>query len=64
MAKRTGMPAITKVAKEMCRLIVKFEPIIRAVTDNDPAVALALSGALAACSTLEESLQEYIEDGD
>nr|CRY96455.1 hypothetical protein [uncultured prokaryote] len=63
MTSRTGMPAITKVAREMCRLIVKFTPIIRVVTDNSSPVLLALEAANAACAALDEALQDYIEEG-
>lgn len=63
MAKRTGMPALVSVAKEMCRLITKFEPIIRATTGNDPAVSAALTAAMTACGVLEEVLSEQIEPG-
>lgn len=63
MAQRTGMPTITKVAKELCRLITKFAPVIRIVTNNDATVSLALDTALAACSALEEALAEFIPQG-
>lgn len=64
MARRTGIPAIQQVAKNMCRLITKFTPIIKIVTSNDAGVTLALDTAAAACSALDEALQEYRDFGD
>lgn len=61
--RRTGIPTLTYLAREMCRLITKFGPIIREISNNDPGVATALSAALAACSALDEKLQEYAEQG-
>lgn len=64
MAARTGMPTITKLAKQLCKYIVQFEPIIRVVTSNDPAVLAALAAALSACQVLDAELTAYIPVGD
>jgi len=63
MATRTGMPAIVAVAREMCRLITKFTPIIRIAVSDNAQVLLALEAANAACSALDEQLAEFIETG-
>lgn len=63
MARRTGIPALMEVAKEMCRLIAKFTPIIVALYGTDPAVSTALSAANAACAALHEKLVEIAETG-
>jgi len=61
--KRTGIPAIRKVGHELCRLIVKFAPIILQISDNDPGVSTALAAALAACQALDEAIAEYQQQG-
>lgn len=52
-----------EVAKELCRLIAKFSPIIVALYGDDPAVSTALSTANAACAALHEKLMEIAEPG-
>lgn len=63
VARRTGIPALMEVAKELCRLIAKFSPIIVALYGDDPAVSTALSTANAACAALHEKLMEIAEPG-
>jgi hypothetical protein len=63
MAQRTGMPSIRDTARELCRLLDKFDTVILQVTDNDVAVAAALAAAKAACSVLELTMVEHIEPG-
>jgi hypothetical protein len=53
-----------KVAKELCRLLVKFAPIIRSLEAYTPAVGTAMDAAMAACSALHEALEELRELGD
>lgn len=62
--KRTGIPTIQDTAKELCRLVTKFDPVIRIVTNNDAAVIAALSAANAACATLNAELENFREYGD
>jgi len=64
MARRTGVPAIQIVARRMCRLILQFSPIIRAVYPNSTALHLALDTAMAACGALEKELELVREYGD
>ena len=64
MAQRTGIPTLMDVAKEMCRLLLKFDLVIRSFTNNDPAVIAALEAAQAACAVLRQELAEYRVYGD
>jgi hypothetical protein len=61
MARRTGIPSIIELAKRMCDLIIRFQGVIRLITNNDPIVEAALQAALAACDALANSLGEYRE---
>jgi hypothetical protein len=63
MTTRIGVPSILKTAKELCRLIDKFTPIIGRITGFDPAVMAALAAANAACMVLNEVLDELIVEG-
>lgn len=64
MARRTGVPAILIVAKEMCRLIVKFTPVIEALYPSNATLLAALATANAACSALHSQLMAVREIGD
>lgn len=64
MAKRTGVPSLLIVAKEMCRLITKFAPIITAAYPSNAALQAALAAALAACAALGDQLMAVREYGD
>jgi hypothetical protein len=63
MARRTGVPALRHVAHELCRLIVKFTPVIQSVFPENTAILTALAAANAACSALDEQLAELQEVG-
>lgn len=64
MAGRTGIPTLQKLARSMCQAIVKFTPVIRFVSDNDPLVISALELALSACGALDQQLDLYRQRGD
>lgn len=64
MARRTGITSIQYFGRQLCRLIVKFTPIIQSLDGYTPAVGVALSAALAACQALEAELMELQEVGD
>jgi hypothetical protein len=64
MTRRTGVPTLLKLAQEMCRLIVKFTPIIQALYGTNTALMAALAAANAACATLVEELAVVRELGD
>lgn len=63
MARRDGFYSIRKVAKEMCRLITVFAPVIKQLYPDSPALHAALEAALAACRTLHEELDANSESG-
>lgn len=64
MATRTGVPAILKIALEMCRLIGKFTPIITKLYPNNADLLAALAAANVACAALAAELELVREFGD
>lgn len=64
MTRRTGIPTILQVAQEMCRLIVKFTPVIQAIYPNNTALLAALAAANAACAELVQEVAAVRELGD
>jgi hypothetical protein len=64
MARRTGVPTIQGVAKELCRLVTKFTPVIAAAYPSNSALLLALDAANAACAALVLELETVREYGD
>lgn len=64
MARRTGIPSIILVAQELCRLIVKFTPVIQALYPNRSALHAALAAANAACAELVAEAAAVRELGD
>lgn len=62
MARRDGFYSLRKVAREMCRLITLFTPIIRGLYPNNTALQAALAAAMAACDELfkEIDLQDEL----
>jgi hypothetical protein len=64
MARRNGIFSIREVARNMCRLITFFEPVLRAQYPNNTALQAALSAAMAACGVLDAELQKVQTQGD
>jgi hypothetical protein len=64
MPAKTGVPSLQNVAKELCRLVLKFEPILVVVYATNPALLTALAAAGAACRELEKELAKVREYGD
>jgi hypothetical protein len=64
MARRTGVPALLHIAKEMCRLITKFTPVITQLYPTNTALLAALAAANTACAALEAQLAAVREYGD
>lgn len=64
MARRTGLPTLLKLAQEMCRLIVKFTPIIQTLYGGNTALMAALAAANAACAELVAETSAVIQPGD
>jgi len=63
-SRKTGIPTLMLVARRMCRLLVKFTPIITALYGDNPTLIAALAAANAACEALFLELQEVREYGD
>jgi len=63
VAGRTGVPSLIKVAKELCRLILLFGPVITRLYPDNSALHVAMSAASAACQTFHEELEKVKEIG-
>ena len=63
MARRTGLPSLRTVAREMCRLLTKFDPVIRALYGDNTTLIAALEAANAACAVLVAEIDEAVPSG-
>lgn len=63
MTRRTGVPSLIDVAREMCRLITKFTPVIQRLYPENVALQAALAAANTACGALDEELIKVRELG-
>lgn len=63
MTRRTGLPSLRDVAKEMCRLLTKFTPVIAAAYPENAALLAALAAANAACAALVEEVEGQLPTG-
>jgi hypothetical protein len=61
--RRTGLPSLRKVAREMCRLIYAFTPVIRKLYGDNVALMAALESANVACDALVEAIDESLPAG-
>lgn len=61
---RNGVPSMLQIAKTLCRLIVKFTPVITQQFPTNTALLAALAAANAACSELSAQLALVREYGD
>jgi hypothetical protein len=52
MARRTGIPSIHEAARELCRLVNKFRPLLTILYAENAALLAALAAAQAACAEL------------
>lgn len=63
MTSRIGFYSIRKTAREMCRLVTKFTPVIRLLFPESPALLAALDAANAACAVLVQEIDEVAVQG-
>lgn len=61
---RNGVPTMMIVAQKMCRLIVKFTPIITLQFPTNTDLLASLAAANVACAALEAQLALVREYGD
>lgn len=64
MAQRTGLSTLHRVARELCRYIGLFTPIIQRLYGDNAALMAALSAANAACGVLVTEIGDVLEYGD
>lgn len=64
MAKRIGVFSLQKFSKQVCRLISKYQAIIKLVYPENTALHAALDAAGAACAVLNTELEAVREYGD
>lgn len=63
MTRRTGLPSLRVVAREMCRLVTKFTPVIQSLYSENAALMAALLAANAACAELVAEIDGELEPG-
>lgn len=63
MAQKIGFYSLRKVAREMCRFIFIFSPVIRAKYPNNALLLAALSAAEVACHNLVEQIDLQAPQG-
>lgn len=63
MSKRIGFYSLRKVARELCKHVYTFTPIIAASGYSNPALLAALAAANAACAVLVEAIDEVAPEG-
>jgi len=61
---RNGVPSMLKIATVLCRLIVKFTPVLLVQYPTNTALQAALASANAACTALSAQLALVREMGD
>lgn len=64
MTSRTGVPSLILVARELCRLIFKFSPVIQRAYPSNLALQAALLAANSACDVLRLELEGVRDYGD
>jgi hypothetical protein len=64
MAARNGVPTMLQVAEYLCKLIVKFTPVLTVQFSSNAALLAALASANAACGALAAQLALVREYGD
>jgi hypothetical protein len=62
--RRTGLPTINKLAKDMCKYTTRYDPIIRKLFPESVAVLAALETANAACAVLVQQSELVIDEGE
>lgn len=61
--RRLGVWTLHKVARQMCKYIVQFTPLIRNAYPENTAILVALEAANIACAALEAELDPLLEIG-
>lgn len=64
MARKTGVPALQKVAARLCQLVLRYYDVIRVLSGDDPVVLAALDAAQLACYSLRNAIGPLREIGD
>jgi len=63
MSRRTGMPTIYKLAKELCRLLTKYQHVIFFLFPEEGNLHIALDNAIQACQLLQTEIGDLLEQG-
>ena len=61
--RRDGLYSISKTAKQLCRFIVDFAPVIQRLYPANSELQNALAAALAACQALDILVTAQKEEG-
>jgi hypothetical protein len=61
--RRDGLYSLHRAAKELCRLVVTFAPVIERLYPDNDELQTALAAALAACQALDALVVEQTTTG-
>jgi len=61
--RRDGLFSLERTARELCRLITKFAPVIARLYPENVALQAALSAAMAACEVLRAEVEDQQQPG-
>lgn len=61
--RRDGRTSLLKTGRELCRLLVKFTPLIRTLYPDATELIAALAAANIACEALEVALKAFETPG-
>jgi len=60
---RIGFFSIRKHARQMCKYILQFSPVIARIYPDNPALLAALAAASAACEVLVNEIDQVADSG-
>lgn len=63
MAQKIGFYTLDRLARQMCKYVVQFTPLIKASFPNSTALHAALEAANAACSVLSDEIRQVAAPG-
>lgn len=61
--RRTGLPTAKARAYLLCKILVKFQPIIGVYYSTNPALLAAWAAAMAACDVLRVEIEKELPQG-
>jgi hypothetical protein len=62
MAQRSGLPTILQLAKQLCKFISVWTPVIQKFYGGNAALMAALASANAACAVLAAAIDDVLPE--